>query len=107
MGELQANLPLAEDISLQGSFNGGLLKDLQGDKTFNISDHFFLGGPLNIRGFDTRGIGPSSDGNALGGTLYWASGLHLYGQEKVELVTSSNLMCSLLPETWEIIGFQE
>ena len=41
--ELQANLPLAEDISLQGSFNGGLLKDLQGDKTFNISDHFFLG----------------------------------------------------------------
>jgi len=76
--ELQANLPLAEDISLQGSFNGGLLKDLQGDKTFNISDHFFLGGPLNVRGFDTRGIGPSSDGNALGGTLYWASGLHLY-----------------------------
>jgi len=76
--ELQANLPLAEDISLQGSFNGGILKELQGDKTFNISDHFFLGGPLNIRGFDTRGIGPSSDGNALGGTLYWASGLHLY-----------------------------
>jgi len=76
--ELQANLPLAEDISLQGSFNGGILKDLQGDKTFNISDHFFLGGPLNVRGFDTRGIGPSSDGNALGGTLYWASGLHLY-----------------------------
>ena len=31
-----------------------------------------------MRGFDTRGIGPSSDGNALGGTLYWASGLHLY-----------------------------
>eukprot|EP00091_Calanus_sinicus_P010550 TRINITY_DN24453_c0_g1_i1.p1 TRINITY_DN24453_c0_g1~~TRINITY_DN24453_c0_g1_i1.p1 ORF type:complete len:180 (-),score=41.16 TRINITY_DN24453_c0_g1_i1:96-635(-) len=76
--ELQANLPLAEDISLQGSFSGGILKELQGDKTFNISDHFFLGGPLNVRGFDSRGIGPSSDGNALGGTLYWASGLHLY-----------------------------
>ena len=44
--ELQANLPLAEDISLQGSFSGGILKDLQGDKTFNISDHFFLGKTL-------------------------------------------------------------
>jgi len=76
--EIQANIPLAEDISIQGTFNGGLLKDIQGDKTFNISDHFFLGGPLNVRGFDTRGIGPSSDGCALGGTLYWASGLHLY-----------------------------
>jgi len=76
--EIQANIPLAEDISIQGTFNGGLLKDLQGDKTFNISDHFFLGGPLNVRGFDTRGIGPRSEGCSLGGTLYWASGLHLY-----------------------------
>jgi len=76
--ELQANIPLAEDIVLQGSFNGGLLKDFEGDKTFNIADHFFLGGPLSVRGFDIRGIGPSKDGNSLGGTVYWASGLHLY-----------------------------
>ena len=41
--EVQANVPLAEDIVLQGSFNGGLLKDFEGDKTFNIADHFFLG----------------------------------------------------------------
>ena len=38
----------------------------------------FPGGPLSVRGFDLRGIGPSSDGNSLGGSLYWASGLHLY-----------------------------
>merc|ERR1712243_285242 len=38
----------------------------------------FLGGPLSVRGFDLRGIGPSSDGNSLGGSLYWASGLHMY-----------------------------
>ena len=31
-----------------------------------------------MRGFDIRGIGPSKDGNSLGGTVYWASGLHLY-----------------------------
>ena len=41
--ELQANLPVAEDIVLQGSFNGGFLKDFDGEKTFNIADHFFLG----------------------------------------------------------------
>jgi len=76
--ELQANLPVSEDFTLQGSFNAGLLKDFQGEKTFNITDHFFLGGPLSVRGFDIRGIGPSSDGNSLGGTLFWASGLHMY-----------------------------
>ncbi len=41
--ELQANLPLTEDFTLQGSFNAGLLKDFQGEKSFNIADHFFLG----------------------------------------------------------------
>lgn len=41
--ELQANLPITEDFTLQGSFNAGLLKDFQGEKSFNIADHFFLG----------------------------------------------------------------
>ena len=41
--ELQANLPINGDFTLQGSFNAGLLKDFQGEKTFNIADHFFLG----------------------------------------------------------------
>jgi len=78
--EVQANLPLGEDISVQGSLNAGILKPTQGDnKTITISDNFFLGGPLNLRGFDLRGVGPHQDGNSLGGTMYWASGLHLYG----------------------------
>ncbi|XP_023342302.1 sorting and assembly machinery component 50 homolog A [Eurytemora carolleeae] len=77
--EVQANIPLGEDISIQGCLNAGILKPTQGDKTLTISDNFFLGGPLNVRGFDLRGIGPHSDGNALGGTLFWATGLHLYG----------------------------
>merc|ERR1719499_149761 len=76
--EVQANVPVSQDLTLQGSFNAGLLKDFQGEKTFNIADHFFLGGPQSVRGFDMRGIGPSSDGNSLGGTLFWASGLHMY-----------------------------
>ena len=30
------------------------------------------------RGFEMRGVGPASDGDAVGGTAYWAAGLHLY-----------------------------
>ena len=39
----QANLPVTSDITLQASLHGGMIRALQGDKTFNISDHFFLG----------------------------------------------------------------
>lgn len=75
--EMQANLPLAEDVTLQASLQGGILRGVQGKET-NIADQYFLGGPLNLRGFENRGAGPSSDGCALGGSMYWATGLHLY-----------------------------
>ncbi|KAF3425388.1 hypothetical protein E2986_02576 [Frieseomelitta varia] len=42
------------------------------------ANQFFLGGPLNLRGFDMRGCGPRLDGNSLGGNAYWALALHLY-----------------------------
>lgn len=90
--ETQANLPLwtsvdpstgesFADIVLQGTFNCGILKRLipsDGSKVVTIADNFFLGGPLNVRGFEMRGLGPSSENNALGGHMYWATGLHLY-----------------------------
>lgn len=44
----------------------------------SIIDHFFLGGPLNVRGFDIRGCGPRNEGNAVGGDVYWAAALHVY-----------------------------
>jgi outer membrane protein insertion porin family len=50
-----------------------------------IADRFFLGGPLNIRGFQSRGIGPRSTSSAgtykndsLGGDLYFAAGFNLF-----------------------------
>jgi len=76
--DVQVNLPLTDDISLQASLQAGLMKPLNDNKTITISDRFFLGGPLNIRGFDHRGVGPHSHGNSLGGTNYWSTGLHLY-----------------------------
>jgi len=76
--EFQSNIPIGENFSLQGTFNGGLLKEINNGKSYNISDQFFLGGPLNVRGFDIRGLGPSSDGCSLGGTAFWATGAHIY-----------------------------
>ena len=77
---MQANIPLLlEQCSLQASLNAGFLRTIDpNSKTVTVADKFFLGGPLNLRGFDMRGVGPSSDGNAVGGTAYWAAGLHLY-----------------------------
>lgn len=44
----------------------------------SIADHFFLGGPMNLRGFAMRGCGPQVEGNAIGADFYWASALHVY-----------------------------
>lgn len=54
------------------------MSPLSKDKKMNIADMYYLGGPLSLRGFQTRGIGPHSDGDALGATSYWAAGLHLF-----------------------------
>ncbi|XP_037070529.1 sorting and assembly machinery component 50 homolog [Pollicipes pollicipes] len=76
--ELQYNLPLPFDVTLQGSLLGGHMKPMYPEKTYSICDRFFLGGPLNVRGFETRGIGPQSDGAFTGADMYWAAALHLY-----------------------------
>lgn len=76
--ELQYNLPLVLDSVLQLSLAGGVLTKIDQNKEIKINDKFFLGGPLTLRGFNTNGVGPHADGNALGADAYWLSGLHLY-----------------------------
>lgn len=43
-----------------------------------MTDKFFLGGPLNMRGFQMSGIGPHNTNCALGANTYWVGGLHAY-----------------------------
>ncbi len=77
--ELQANVPLFDpDFVLQGTFHCGYLKRIDQEKTTTIADRFFIGGPLNLRGFEMRGVGREADGNFLGGTAFWTSGMHLF-----------------------------
>jgi outer membrane protein insertion porin family len=42
-----------------------------------ISDRFFLGGPLMMRGWNSRLVGPFSQGDSIGGDLFFAGGFHL------------------------------
>lgn len=81
--ELQYNQPLVWDSTLQLSLACGLATALKQPVTgrpgkVSIADRFFIGGPLNLRGFNFKGVGPRVDGYSLGGTAYWCSGLHLF-----------------------------
>ncbi|XP_048728187.1 sorting and assembly machinery component 50 homolog [Ostrea edulis] len=76
--ELQFNQKLVLDTVIQMSLAGGVVKNPNPNEEIRINDRFFLGGPLTLRGFNARGVGPHSDENALGGETYWAGGLHLY-----------------------------
>lgn len=75
---LQDNYTLFQDIVLQASFMAGYMATVSKDKKITISDRCFLGGPLSMRGFETRGVGPHADGDALGSNSYWAAGVHLF-----------------------------
>lgn len=51
---------------MQGTFGLGFMGGLTNDLKITMSDKFFLGGPLSIRGFQMRGIGTQAELNALG-----------------------------------------
>ncbi|CAG9767730.1 unnamed protein product [Ceutorhynchus assimilis] len=74
----QDNTSLFEDIVLQTSLMAGYLTTLSKDKKITVADRCYIGGPLSVRGFEARGVGPHSDGDALGSNAYWAAGLHLF-----------------------------
>lgn len=79
--ELELNyfkrLPFFRQVVLQTSFTTGSMTKLE-NRVVCINDKFFLGGPLNLRGFQHFGIGPQSRRRPLGGTSMWLAGLHLH-----------------------------
>lgn len=75
---MQSNWSPHKYLTFQVAAQAGLLRSINNDMKISIIDHFFLGGPLNIRGFDMRGCGPRSEGNATGGDVYWSAALHAY-----------------------------
>jgi len=76
--DMQVNVPLPGDFVIQGSLQAGHLLPLRNNKTHCIMDRYTLGGPTSLRGFEMAGVGPHSDGNALGSEMFWAAALHAY-----------------------------
>lgn len=90
-GGASIHIPLLVDgaIALHGSCAGGFLQSLDYKgmcKPPTISDRFFVGGPMSVRGFMPAGIGPrttsgvsssgvSAGGDSLGGALYYTASL--------------------------------
>ncbi|KAL0099298.1 hypothetical protein PUN28_020102 [Cardiocondyla obscurior] len=75
---VQTNWSPYKYLTFQLGLQAGLLSAISNDMKMSIADHFFLGGPLNLRGFDIRGCGPRYDGNSVGGEMYWAAAFHAY-----------------------------
>lgn len=79
--ELNASFhqPLIEEgeskLVFSTSVRAGLFTSVT-DET-NISDRFYLGGPLSVRGFKMGGIGERHGKDAVGGEGYWAAGASL------------------------------
>eukprot|EP00816_Leptocylindrus_hargravesii_P003410 CAMPEP_0196808534 /NCGR_PEP_ID=MMETSP1362-20130617/8526_1 /TAXON_ID=163516 /ORGANISM="Leptocylindrus danicus, Strain CCMP1856" /LENGTH=460 /DNA_ID=CAMNT_0042182913 /DNA_START=61 /DNA_END=1439 /DNA_ORIENTATION=+ len=72
------------DLSLHASLAAGMVRPIEFcgacKNTVSISDRFFVGGPLQLRGFEPAGVGPRADegvgalgGDSLGGELYYTS----------------------------------
>ena len=73
-------------VSLHASCSGGVLQPISYNglcQAPTISDRFFVGGPMQLRGFLPAGIGPRSKtggstspgGDAMGGNLYYTANL--------------------------------
>lgn len=76
---IEFNAPLFRGISLQLSGKVGRIFENQRivDPT-KIDTLFFLGGPLNLRGFEIGGATPNLEGVPKGSNIYWASAVHLW-----------------------------
>ena len=70
IAEARGYYPLYEGITLVGRVIGGYITGWGGQNVEAV-DAFFKGGET-IRGFDTAGIGPRDQGDAVGGNIFYA-----------------------------------
>ncbi|KAI9314954.1 bacterial surface antigen [Dichotomocladium elegans] len=73
----QIHRPLGGNVVLSGGIKTGFLHALDDRKVMNVSDRFYLGGPLSVRGFKMGGIGPREGNDAAGGNIFYAAGISL------------------------------
>ncbi|KAI7818690.1 surface antigen-domain-containing protein [Gamsiella multidivaricata] len=76
--EVEAQIARSNDAGyiVSATVKSGYLHSLNGKKS-KISDRFFLGGPMSVRGFKSNGLGPREGEDSLGGDAYMSAGLSL------------------------------
>ncbi|MBX2806004.1 MAG: outer membrane protein assembly factor BamA [Hyphomicrobiales bacterium] len=75
VAEARGYYPLYEGITLVGRVIGGYITGWGGQNVEAV-DAFFKGGET-IRGFDSAGIGPRDEGDAVGGNIFYAGTLEV------------------------------
>ncbi|OMJ09205.1 SAM50-like protein [Smittium culicis] len=89
--EEKAELQFCNKFSIVSVVRFGALFPLLDHSTkSHISDRFFLGGPMSIRGFSYRGLGPFDGKDCLGGELMGVASLSL--MSRLPFVKSENLL---------------
>lgn len=76
--ELEAQVARSNNSGyiVTATVKSGYLHSLDG-KPSKISDRFFLGGPMSVRGFKSYGLGPREGEDSLGGEAFVSAGLSL------------------------------
>ena len=74
----EINVPLFGNVSAQLTGRVGIIQSDKNAQSIPLSNMFILGGPLNVRGFLTGGIGDHVGGASVGAQTFWASGLHIW-----------------------------
>ncbi|KAI8602861.1 surface antigen-domain-containing protein [Dissophora ornata] len=76
--EIEAQVARSNDTGyiVSATVKSGYLHSLNGKRS-KISDRFFLGGPMSVRGFRSNGLGPREGEDSLGGDAYMSAGVSL------------------------------
>lgn len=72
----QQGIPIVRRMTANIGFRLGALVPL-GRESY-LMDRFFLGGPLDVRGFRLNRLGPGEQGDTIGGDLMAAAGISLF-----------------------------
>lgn len=80
---LKENLELSfykniSKVTLSANVNAGFVYNFDKDNDIHLSDRFYMGGPLSLRGFEINSAGCKSGQDFTGGNLSWVVGLHAY-----------------------------
>ncbi|EDW73896.1 uncharacterized protein Dwil_GK19448, isoform B [Drosophila willistoni] len=74
----EVNVPLIPGIVAQFCGRVGIMKETKNTTQLPISNLFYCGGPLTLRGFKFGGAGPVMEGTPIGAQTFWCTGAHIW-----------------------------